>query len=111
MNRRDYAAMVVSSPVETEMVEFRNAAGTLIAACLMDQLGDGLSAVYSYFDPSLPPRSLGTYVILWMVEEARRRGLPYVYLGFWIENSPKMAYKGRFRPLEGFSADGWQRIR
>jgi leucyl-tRNA---protein transferase len=111
MNRRDYAAMVVSSPVETEMVEIRNAVGTLIAACLMDQLGDGLSAVYSYFDPSLPQRSLGTYVILWMVEEARKRGLPYVYLGFWIENSPKMAYKGRFRPLEAFDSDGWRRIR
>jgi len=111
MNRRDYATMVVSSPVETEMVEFRDPAGTLVAACLMDRLSDGLSAVYSYFDPDQPKRSLGSYVVLWMVEEARRTGLPYVYLGFWIEDSPKMAYKGRFRPLEAFSTDGWQRIR
>ena len=111
MNRRDYASMVVSSPVQTELVEFRDRDGTLIAACLMDWLADGLSAVYSFYEPDLPKRSLGTQVVLWMVEEARRLGLPYVYLGFWIENSPKMAYKGRFRPLEGFSADGWQRIR
>jgi len=111
MNRRDYAAMVVSSPVETEMVEFRTPAGALVAACLMDRLGDGLSAVYSYFDPSLPRRSLGSYIILWMIEEARRTGLPHVYLGFWIEGSAKMAYKGRFRPLEAFNTDGWQRIR
>jgi arginine-tRNA-protein transferase len=111
MNRRDYAAMVVSSPVETEMVEFRGPTGTLVAACLMDRLGDGLSAVYSYFEPSLQQRSLGSYIILWMVEEARRRGMPHVYLGFWIENSPKMAYKGRFRPLEAFDANGWKRIR
>lgn len=111
MNRRDYATMVVSSPVETEMVEFRSPAGTLVAACLMDRLADGLSAVYSYFDPELGKRSLGSHVILWMVQEAQRLDLPYVYLGFWIENSPKMAYKGRFQPLEAFSTDGWKRIR
>jgi arginine-tRNA-protein transferase len=111
MNRRDYAAMVVSSPVETAMIEFRDAAGDLVAACLLDHLADGLSAVYSYFDPSLPRRSLGSYVILWMIEEARRLGLPHVYLGFWIEDSPKMAYKGRFRPLEAMDSDGWRRIR
>ena len=111
MSRRDYAAMVVSSPVNTDTVEFRNPAGELVAACLMDRLADGLSAVYSYFDPSLPQRSLGSYMILWMVQEARRLGLPHVYLGFWIENSPKMAYKGRFRPLEAFGSDGWRRIR
>lgn len=111
MNRRDYATMVVSSPVETEMVEFRSVGGKLVAACLMDRLSDGLSAVYSYFDPDDPKRSLGSHVILWMVQEARRLGLPYVYLGFWIENSPKMAYKGRFRPLEAFDRNGWRRIR
>jgi arginine-tRNA-protein transferase len=111
MTRRDYAAMVVSSPVRTEMVEFRDPAGALVAACLIDRLADGLSAVYSYFDPEVPKRSLGSHVVLWMVEEARRLGLPYVYLGFWIENSPKMAYKGRFRPLEAFNTDGWRRIR
>ena len=111
MNRRDYATMVVSSPVMTDLVEFRDEFSRLAAACLMDRLGDGLSAVYSFYEPGAPKRSLGSYIVLWMVEEARRLGLPYVYLGYWVEDSPKMAYKGRFRPLEGFSADGWQRIR
>ena len=111
MNRRDYASMVVSSPVLTDLVELRDGAGRLVAACLMDRLADGLSAVYSFYDPEMPKRSLGSYVVLWMIAEARRLGLPYVYLGFWVEGSPKMAYKGRFRPLEGFTADGWRRIR
>lgn len=111
MNRRDYAAMVVSSPVYTDLVEFRNPEGGLVAACLMDRLAGGLSAVYSFFDPSMPQRSLGSYVILWMVKEARRLGQRHVYLGFWVERSPKMAYKGRFRPLEAFEGDGWRRIR
>lgn len=111
MSRRDYATMVVSSPVQTELVEFRDRDGTLMAGCLMDWLADGLSAVYSFYEPDAPKRSLGTQVVLWMVAEARRLGLPYVYLGFWIEDSPKMAYKGRFRPLEAFSADGWKPIR
>ncbi len=111
MTRRDYATMVVSSPVQTELVEFRDRDGTLMAGCLMDWLADGLSAVYSFYEPDAPKRSLGTQVVLWMVAEARRLGLPYVYLGFWIEDSPKMAYKGRFRPLEAFSADGWKPIR
>ena len=107
MNRRDYAAMVVSSPVETELVEFRTRDGVLIAAVLLDRLGDGLSAVYSFFDPDASRRSLGSYMVLWMIEQACALGLDYVYLGFWIENSPKMAYKGRFRPLEGFGPEGW----
>lgn len=111
MNRRDYATMVVSSPVLTDLVEFRDEFDRLAAACLMDRLGDGLSAVYSFYEPDARKRSLGSYAVLWMVQEARRLGLPYVYLGYWVEDSAKMAYKGRFRPLEGFSADGWQRIR
>ena len=110
MNRRDYAAMVVSSPVETDLVEFRTGDGTLIAAMLLDRLGDGLSAVYSFFAPDAPRRSLGSYMVLWLIEQACALGLDYVYLGFWIEDSPKMAYKGRFRPLEGFGPQGWQTI-
>lgn len=107
MNRRDYAAMVVSSPVETELVEFRTEDGQLVASCIMDQMRDGLSAVYSFFDPAESKRSLGTYMVLWMIEAARRHNLDYVYLGFWIKDSPKMTYKGRFRPLEGFGQKGW----
>jgi len=74
----------------------------------MDVLGQGLSAVYTFFDPELAPRSLGTYAILWQIEEARRRGLPYVYLGYWIRELSKMAYKARFRPLELFRDGQWQ---
>ena len=107
MNRRDYAAMVVSSPVETELVEFRTEDGRMIAACIMDQMRDGLSAVYSFFDPAEAKRSLGSYMVLWMVKAARARNLDHVYLGFWIKDSSKMTYKRRFRPLEGFGPMGW----
>ena len=80
------------------------------AVCLIDWLDDGPSAVYSFFDPALSGQSLGTFMILWLVEEARRRGLPYAYLGYLIEQSPKMAYKLRFRPLEALGAQGWQTL-
>lgn len=110
MNRTDYAAMVLTSCVDTSMIEFRED-GTLRAACLVDILPDGLSAVYSFFDPELRRRSAGSYMVLWLIEEARRRGLNYVYLGFWIADSPKMAYKSRFRPLEGFGPGGWEPLR
>ena len=110
MTRRDYAAMILASPVETELVEYRNPAGRLLAGCLTDRLDDGLSAVYSFFAPDETRRSLGSYVVLKLIDQARAEGLPYVYLGFWVANSPKMAYKGRFQPLEGFGPDGWQVI-
>lgn len=110
MNRTDYASMVLTSCVDTGIVEFRED-GVLRAACLIDALPDGLSAVYSFFDPELQRRSPGTYMVLWLIDEARRRGLDYVYLGFWIADSPKMAYKSRFRPLEAFGRDGWEPLR
>jgi len=107
MDRPDYSSMVLASPVDTGLMEFRDESGELIAACLTDRLPDGLSAVYSFFDSEQPHRSLGSFMVLWLVEEAKRRGLPYVYMGFWIENSRKMAYKKRFRPLQGFGPEGW----
>lgn len=108
MDRRDYTSMILASPVDTGIIEFRDRAGDLIAACLTDRLPDGLSAVYSFFDPDHSRRSLGSFMVLWLIEEARRQGLPHVYLGFWIPNSRKMAYKARFRPLQAFGPDGWQ---
>ncbi|MDH5559089.1 MAG: arginyltransferase [Alphaproteobacteria bacterium] len=107
MDQRDYSTMILASPVDTRIIEFRDDAGELIAACLTDFMPDGLSAVYSFFDPDQDRRSLGSFMVLWLIGEARRRGLPHVYLGFWVENSRKMAYKMRFRPLQAFGPDGW----
>ncbi|MDA8231227.1 MAG: arginyltransferase [Magnetospirillum sp.] len=104
----DYRSMVEDSPIETFVIEFRRRDGALMAACLADRMSDGLSAVYSFYEPDLPQRSLGTYVVLWLVEEALRSGLPYVYLGYWIAESRKMSYKSRFRPLEAFGPNGWR---
>lgn len=107
MNRRDYAAMILTSSVDSSIIEYREE-GELKAACLVDLLPDGLSAVYSFFEPGLHRQSPGSYMILWLIDEARRRGLSYVYLGFWIAESRKMAYKSRFRPLEAFGSEGWR---
>ena len=99
--------MVEDTPVTSRSVEFRDDKGTLLAVMLMDRMEDSLSAVYSFFDGGQTRRSLGTYMILWMVQRARACGLPYVYLGYWIDGSNKMAYKARFHPLEALGADGW----
>jgi len=108
----DYRAMVEDSPIETGLVEHRDQAGQLVAVCLMDRMDDGLSAVYSFFDPTQTQRQgLGTYMVLWLVMEAHRLGLPYVYLGYWIGESRKMNYKIRFQPLEAFTADGWVELK
>lgn len=110
MSFYDYRAMVEDTPIETWLVEFREADDRLLGACLTDKLGDGLSAVYSYFTPGMEKRSLGTYAILWLVEKARSLGLPYVYLGYWVPESRKMAYKARFRPSEVLSAGQWRML-
>lgn len=106
----DYNAFLTSRWSNTLSVEFR-LAGQLLGVAVVDELDDALSAVYTYFDPALARRSLGTFAILWQIEEARRRGLRWLYLGYWIEGSRKMAYKDRFRPFERFGPDGWQLIR
>lgn len=107
MDPLDYRMMVEDSPVNTTMVEFRDAGGTLLASCLTDVMSDGLSMVYSFFDPDRSERSLGTYMVLWHIAEAQRRNLPYVYLGYWIAGCRKMNYKTRFRPLEILGPEGW----
>ncbi len=109
MDFTEYRAMIEDSPLDTRMIEFRDGDGKIVAASLTDRLSDGLSAVYEFFDPDESHRSPGTFAILWHIREAQRLGLPYVYLGYWIASSPKMAYKDRFRPFE-FLLDGrWQR--
>lgn len=107
MTRDDFDAMVEEGQVDTRMIEVRAADGSLCAALLADCLDDGLSAVYSFFDPHQPRRSLGTWLILQTIEMCRREGLAYAYLGYWIAGSRKMAYKIRFKPLEGLGRDGW----
>jgi arginine-tRNA-protein transferase len=109
MTLADYRSMVEDSPVDTRIVEFRDADYRLVAASLVDELEDGMSAVYLFFEPELADRSLGTYQILWMIERTRARGLPHLYLGYWIAESPKMAYKARFGPMETLERDGWRR--
>jgi len=107
MTYSDYRGMLEDTPVRSAIAEFRDASGGLVAASLIDLLDDGVSAVYSFYDPQQPKRSLGTWSILWLVEQCRRQGQPYVYLGYWIADSPKMAYKARFPALEHLTAGGW----
>ena len=110
MSYRDYRGMVEDSPVRTEIAEFRDGTGSLLAASLIDRLDDGISAVYNFFDPFQRKRSLGSLSILWFVDECRRQGEPFVYLGYWIAESPKMAYKARFPALEHLTKTGWAAI-
>src|SRR5207302_10621831 len=110
MSYGDYRGMVADTPVRTGIAEFRDIAGELVAASLIDLLDDGVSAVYSFYDPQQPKRSLGTWSILWLVEECRRHGQPFVYLGYWIAENPKMACKARCRALERLVYGAWQEV-
>lgn len=104
----DYATFLTGNE-GTFFVEFRLQA-QLVGIAVMDTLDDALSAVYTFYTPEMPQRSLGTYAILWQIAEARHRRLRWLYLGYWIAESPKMAYKSRFRPFERLTADGWQTV-
>jgi len=110
MSFYDYRAMVEDTPIETSVVEFRHPAGTLLGACLTDRLNDGLSAVYSFFETGMENRSLGTFAVLWLVQRAVELNLPYVYLGYWVAESRKMAYKTKFRPCEVLRAGQWRML-
>ena len=116
MDESDFADMVEQSPVKTYVVEYREPSldgrpGRLVGACLTDQQADGLSMIYSFFEPNYEARpGLGTYIILDHIIRAGRAGLPYVYLGYWVEQSRRMAYKAKFRPLERLGPDGWRRF-
>lgn len=108
MKLEEYKDMVETSPVETSLVEYRRTiTGDLIAAALTDNLSDGLSMVYSFFRPDMESRSLGSYVILEHVKRVQAQNSDFVYLGYWVEGSPKMDYKRRFRPLERLGPEGW----
>ena len=114
MSVLDYSLMVEDSVVETFVTEYRlkpdvKGDTPLIAVALCDRLSDGISMVYSFYDPDMAARSLGTYMILDHVAFARAQGYPFVYLGYWIEGSRKMRYKERFQPQERLTSKGWVR--
>lgn len=113
MTWQDYVAMVEDTAVRTHLIEYRirtddRGPGDLAACALVDVLADGLSLVYSFFEPALSKRSLGSFMILDHVNQARASNLPYVYLGYWVSGSEKMAYKARFSPLEVLRPGGWR---
>ena len=108
----DYVAMVEDTAVRTHIIEYRtkpqgSGPGDLVACALIDLMSDGLSLVYSFYDPTMPRRSLGSFVILDHVIQACLTSLPYVYLGYWVQGSPKMDYKARFRPIEVLKNQAW----
>lgn len=110
----EFAAMIEETPIRSRVIEYTNpdktGAEALTAVCLTDVLDDGLSMVYSFFNPSEEQRSLGTYVILDHIRIAQEAGLPFVYLGYWVPGSPKMAYKAKFSALEIYKNGTWQDI-
>jgi len=116
MDEIDFADMVEQTPVETYMIEYREPGvegrpGALVGACLTDKQGDGLSMIYSFFEPDRPGRNgLGSYIIVDHVLRAQRSGLPYVYLGYWVEGSDRMNYKIRYQPIEKLGRAGWERL-
>ncbi|PKQ14136.1 MAG: arginyltransferase [Alphaproteobacteria bacterium HGW-Alphaproteobacteria-1] len=111
MDTFEFAAMIEETPVRTRVVEYADPDGSLVATCLTDILDDGVSMVYSFFEPDRPKASLGTYVILDHVEIARENALPYVYLGYWVPGSDKMGYKAAYSGLEVYAGGRWQKMR
>lgn len=108
-SREQYRHFLLQSNVKSRLVEFRDDR-VLRMVSIIDQLEDGLSSVYTFFDPDLQSESLGTYNILWQIELCRRLALPYLYLGYWIAQSRKMAYKIQFRPLQGLTDGRWEQL-
>jgi arginine-tRNA-protein transferase len=110
MTFSDFRAMLEDSPAPAALIEHRDESGRLFAALLADHVADGWSAVYSFFEPNVSRRSLGSYMVLDLIRRVAAESRAFVYLGYWIAASPKMAYKARFAPVEVMDSDGWRRI-
>jgi leucyl-tRNA---protein transferase len=108
MSMDEYARMVEASPVDTRLCEYRDGSGKLLACALADFLPDGRSLVYSFYDPTDPRRSLGSFIILDQIRQLQAENRPHLYLGYWIEGSQKMAYKSDYQPLEVLTDQGWE---
>ncbi len=112
MSVLDFAAMMNDNYVDNRLVEYRlrpagDGPGQLLGAALVDLLGDGISMIYSFYDPEIAGRSLGTFMILDNITRARKLSLPYLYLGYWVKGSQKMEYKSRFMPQQRLTSEGW----
>lgn len=108
MSFDEFSTMILNSPIKTCLLEYRLKSGELRASILIDIQRDGISAVYSFFDPDCSKRSLGHFMIIDLIQVTLAMGLPYLYLGYYIEQSQKMAYKARFRPYQIFTDGQWQ---
>jgi len=109
-SREDYAQFLLQTHIDSRLIEFHEAGedALLRMVCIIDVLPDGLSSVYTFYDPDLSKASFGTYAILWQIAQCQHVGLPYLYLGYWIDDSEKMSYKACFRPIEGLIDGEWQ---
>lgn len=107
MSASDFAQMLNEGATNTYIYALRHPDGALMAAMIADRVQDGISAVYSFFTPEARARSLGSQMILTLIEAMRSQNLPYVYLGYWIADARKMSYKSHFRPLQALGPQGW----